>query len=135
MRTPLFQVVLAHDRNLEIDLAGLTARYLYLDHIRSNFDFALRIREDSEGLNLLLEYNTRLFEVATIRRLLKAFETMLTGIVASPDQKLMDFPLLSEAERRQLLGDWETREAEEVARKKLQSVRRKLAPVGRPQTK
>jgi non-ribosomal peptide synthetase component F len=106
-----------------------------MDHIRSNFDFALRIRDDEEGLNLLLEYNARLFEVATIRRLLTAFETILTGIVANPDQNLTDLPLLNEMQRKQLLVDWEIREAEEIARKKLLSVRRKLAPAGKPHTK
>jgi len=72
-----------------------------------------------------MEYNAGLFESVTIRRLLAALETMLGGIVADPDQKLMDLSLLSETERRRLLDDWNTDKDEELALQKLKSIRRK----------
>ena len=34
------------------------------------------------------------------------FETLLAGIVADPAQRIGDLPLLSEAERRQILVEW-----------------------------
>jgi len=37
---------------------------------------------------------------------------MLTGIVAHPDQRLEDLPLLTEAERYQLLVEWNNTQAD-----------------------
>jgi len=39
-------------------------------------------------------------------------QTMLTGIVAHPDQRLEDLPLLTEAERYQLLVEWNNTQAD-----------------------
>ena len=52
-----------------------------------------------------LEYNTDLFDAATIERMLGHFRTLLEGIVADPDQRLSELPLLTAAERQQL-ADW-----------------------------
>src|SRR6185436_1208042 len=48
---------------------------------------------------------TDLFEAATIDRLLGHFEILLEGVVANPEQRLAQLPLLSPAEREQLLAE------------------------------
>ena len=53
-----------------------------------------------------LAYNTDLFEAATITRMLGHFRTLLEAVVANPEKRLSDLPLLSETERRQLLLNW-----------------------------
>src|SRR5262249_52443195 len=53
-----------------------------------------------------LEYRTDLFHGATIERMVEHFQTLLHGIVADPEQRLADLPLLTEAEQQQLLIDW-----------------------------
>ena len=53
-----------------------------------------------------LEYNTDLFNRDTITRLLGHYHTLLQGIVANPEQRLSDLPLLTVAERHQLLVVW-----------------------------
>jgi non-ribosomal peptide synthetase component F len=53
-------------------------------------------------------YSTDLFDAATITRMLGHFQTLLEGIVANPEQRLADLPILSEAERHQLLVEWNT---------------------------
>ncbi|CAG0937652.1 hypothetical protein TFLX_06601, partial [Thermoflexales bacterium] len=50
--------------------------------------------------------STDLFEPATIARLAEHFQTLLAGIVADPDQPIEQLPLLSQAERQQLLVEW-----------------------------
>src|SRR5262249_46219655 len=52
------------------------------------------------------EYNTDLFDHTVITRMLGHFQTLLAGIVANPDQRLADLPLLTEGERQQLLVEW-----------------------------
>jgi amino acid adenylation domain-containing protein len=46
------------------------------------------------------------FDAATIERLAGLYETLLQGVVADPGQRLSDLPLLTQAERQQLLVDW-----------------------------
>ncbi len=81
------------------------------ENINSNigtakFDFSLFFWEGEGGLSAEFEYNTDLFERATIERWSKHLQTLLESIVANPEQRLSTLPLLSEAERLQLLNLW-----------------------------
>ena len=60
----------------------------------------------AEGLRGELEYNTDLFERGTIQRTLRHFQTLLEGVTADPGQRIGELPLLTEAERHQLLVEW-----------------------------
>jgi amino acid adenylation domain-containing protein len=51
-------------------------------------------------------YRKNLFTSATIERIAGYFQMLLAGIVASPDRSIWNLPLLSEAERHQLLVSW-----------------------------
>jgi non-ribosomal peptide synthetase component F len=62
--------------------------------------------EEPDGLRIAWEHNTDLFDCGTIERLSRCFETLLAGIVATPEARLRDLPLLSEEERRQILETW-----------------------------
>jgi amino acid adenylation domain-containing protein len=68
---------------------------------RSIYDLTLRMHHTPRGLVGGFEYNTDLFEEATIRRMIEHFHTLLAGVVADPDCRLAALPLLAEAERQQ----------------------------------
>lgn len=59
-------------------------------------------------LELLLEiaYDRRRFDDGTIARMLGHIKTLLEGMVANPEQRLSDLPLLTEAEQHQLIYEW-----------------------------
>ncbi len=105
---PLFQVMVAFENAPEATLAlpGLELQDFTVEGQTAKFDLSLYIGESNEGLRLSFEYNTDLFNPSTIEQIARHFETLLAGIVANPDQRLGDLPLLDEAERRQLLVDW-----------------------------
>ncbi|MFI3156074.1 MAG: condensation domain-containing protein, partial [Methylococcaceae bacterium] len=107
-RNPLFQVMFAFQStaNVELQLNEMTAETLQLDSGTAKFDLTLELSETPHGLVGRMEYATDLFEAATISRLIGHFQTLLEGIVARPEARLSDLPLLTEAERRQLLTDW-----------------------------
>ncbi len=63
-----------------------------------------------------MRYNSDLFDRETIVRLVGHLETLLRGLVASPDQRLSDLPLLSAEERQQLLETWNATQAPSAAR-------------------
>jgi len=64
------------------------------------------LSEEEQGLKGRLVYNAGLFDDSTIERMLGHLQTLLKGIVEDPDQHLSKLPLLSEAERHQLLAEW-----------------------------
>ncbi|MCI0420449.1 MAG: condensation domain-containing protein [Acidobacteria bacterium] len=105
----LFQVMLILQnvpREIEVGEQDLTLSALKIDKKTSNFDLTLTLVEEAKGLSATAEYNTDLFEAATIERLLTAFQTLLEGIVANPDCPLSTLALLTKAEKQQLLVEW-----------------------------
>jgi amino acid adenylation domain-containing protein len=111
---PLFQVmfVFGNTPMSALELPGLTMSLLETDSGTAKFDLTLSMREIEQGLIGDLEYNTDLFDKSTIARMLTHFQTLLEGVVANPDQRLADLPLLTEAERQQLLVEWNDTQAD-----------------------
>src|SRR5439155_14460942 len=107
-QNPLFQVmfILQNAPREALEFAGLTMRSVKVDSETAKFDLTLFVHEEAEGLRISLEYSTDLFNQETITRMLGHFEVLLKSIVANPDQLISDLPILTEAERYQLLVDW-----------------------------
>lgn len=70
------------------------------------FDVTLMMAEAGGVLAGSLQYNAALFDAATAARMLEHFQNLLRGIAAEPMQRLSALPLLSQAEHRQLLIEW-----------------------------
>ncbi|MFN2529807.1 MAG: amino acid adenylation domain-containing protein [Pyrinomonadaceae bacterium] len=110
---PLFQVAL----NLKSravrrrPVAGLEFDEFEFDRGVSQFDLALDLFERDDEINTRLEYNADLFTDEMARRMLGHLEVVLEGIVKAPDREVWELPLLTEAERRQLLVEWPNTEA------------------------
>ncbi|MFZ5917840.1 MAG: amino acid adenylation domain-containing protein, partial [Chloroflexota bacterium] len=104
---PLFQVmfVLQNAMRQAFELPGLTLSPVEVDTGVATFDLTLAMEETPEGLSGAVEYNTDLFDRATIERLVGHFCTLLEAIVAQPDSRVCEVPLLTGWERQQLL-EW-----------------------------
>lgn len=70
------------------------------------FDLAFNLVASRRGLNGRIEYSTDLFDPATIERMARHYLLLLEGIVAGPDDRISNLPLLADAERRALLVEW-----------------------------
>ncbi len=121
-RHPLFQVVfgLQNAPLDELQLPGLKLSFFPLETQTTRFDLELYLWEasdnfrsrygehweDSEGLRGVAVYNTDLFDEVTIARMLRHFKTLLESIVANPQQRIANLPLLSEDEVNQLFREW-----------------------------
>ncbi|MFN7609998.1 MAG: amino acid adenylation domain-containing protein, partial [bacterium] len=57
-------------------------------------------------LEFAWEYNTDLFDRSTIERMAGHFKVLLEAVVADPQARLKDLPLLTEAERHRILVEW-----------------------------
>ncbi|MBO0799985.1 MAG: AMP-binding protein, partial [Blastocatellia bacterium] len=106
-RTPLFQVLFVFQNapRQALELPGLTLTPMEVEGETAKFDLILGVSETDQGLIAKVEYNTDLFEGATISRMLAHYQNLLEGAVRQPAQRLSEMPLLTDAERRQLL-EW-----------------------------
>ena len=106
--SPLFQVMFAlqNMRLGELTLPRLKVQPLALEARTAKFDLTLSMREEDGRLWGALEYSVDLFDHATAARMMRHFETLLESIAANPDRRLSDLPILTGAERSQLLGGW-----------------------------
>jgi len=108
--SPLFQVMFALQstqmQSRSFPSSDLTVAPVEAHSGTAKFDLTLFMVEDADQLSGALEYNTDLFDAATVERMLNHFESLLEGIVADPDQAIAELPLLTEAEWQQLLVEW-----------------------------
>jgi amino acid adenylation domain-containing protein len=122
-RPPIFQAMLAFQQRrpgddpalpafalgedgVRISLGNLELESVALPERRAQFEVALNAAElPSGGLGLSLEVNADLFDASTAERMLGHFRTLLAAAVAEPDLRLSDLPLLTPAERDELLRD------------------------------
>ncbi|MCL1472480.1 non-ribosomal peptide synthetase [Argonema antarcticum] len=98
---PLFQVAFVLEPPL-VQIDGWRISQLDVDTGTAKSDLYLELDERPSGIIGRIEYNTDLFDAATITRMVGHFQTLLEGIVANPEQKISQLPLLTEFERQQL---------------------------------
>jgi amino acid adenylation domain-containing protein len=112
--SPLFQVMFAFQNapHPPLQLTDLTMKMLDISSSMAKFDLTLVVWETAEGLQGQFEYNTALFEVATIERMATHLHTLLESMSSHLDQRLSALPLLSEAESRQILLEWNDTQVE-----------------------
>ncbi|WP_179285695.1 non-ribosomal peptide synthetase [Streptomyces sp. NBS 14/10] len=113
-RHPLFQVMLSFQNNTRPDLTmpGLEITHHPLQGVSARFDLTVNLGEHRaedgapNGMTGRLDYRTDLFDQATIEALAARFVRVLKAIAADPDVPVEHIDVLSEAERRQLLVEW-----------------------------
>ncbi|WP_410640979.1 non-ribosomal peptide synthase/polyketide synthase [Amycolatopsis sp. lyj-346] len=106
-RTPLFEVLvtLQNAGNRLPALAGLTAGELTLPMTTAGFDLSVEFEENPDGLRGSLNYNTDLFDAATMRRFAEQLTVLLTAVVAAPDRPVDTLPLPA-AEEALVVARW-----------------------------
>ena len=104
-RNPLFDVMFALQNapKSELTLPGLTLSSIEESSHTAKFDLSLDMFESPEGLSGVFEYSTDLFESSTITRMAGHFQVLLEAIVTQPETPILQLPLLTKTERRQLL--------------------------------
>jgi amino acid adenylation domain-containing protein/FkbM family methyltransferase len=103
---PFFQVLLTLEPSPPILPSRWTLTRMDVTIGTSRFDLSLELEDRPEGLIGHFEYNTDLFDATSIDRMIGHWQTLLEGIVDDPSQRLAELPLLTEAERQQLLVEW-----------------------------
>ncbi|MFD2168460.1 amino acid adenylation domain-containing protein [Tumebacillus lipolyticus] len=103
---PLFQVAFQITPSWEFMLSGLTVQPIEIDNGSAKFDLSLALTEIDDRLIGRLEYNEDLFDSLTIERFAGHYLMLLESIVATPDARLWELPMLSAAETQLVKNDW-----------------------------
>jgi amino acid adenylation domain-containing protein len=106
---PLFQVSFALQNApfTALELPGLRLLPLDAGAGTAKFDLGLTLAEEADGrLVGSFEHATDLFDAATVRRLAGHFRVLLAAVAADPERRIGELPLLSAAEGRQIVVDW-----------------------------
>ncbi len=104
----LVQVMFALQNNKmeDWDLPGLRVSQLELDINFTRFDLEVHCREISSGLEAYCIYSTDIFESDTIIRMMGHFQTLLKAVVTTPEQRVLQLPLMKSSELHQILVEW-----------------------------
>ncbi len=116
--SPLFQVMFAFYNADDsgggggLNLPNLQTSVITSQSHTAKFDLSVDLMARDDHLFGVAEYNTDLFDRATIERMVGHYGVLLEAVVADPQAQIKDLPLLSEAERHQLLVEWNDTETE-----------------------
>jgi amino acid adenylation domain-containing protein len=108
-RTPLFQVMFVMQNNPmpELKLGSVTMTPMIIEGATSKFDLTLSIMEEADGnMSGWLEYNTDLFDQPLIEAMIGHYNTLLRGIINDADERVSRLPILTDAERKRLLVEF-----------------------------
>lgn len=113
-RNPLFQVmfVFRNDQRFSLKLADLNVQLIRINNEAVQFDLSLSMADTDTGLKGALEYNSDLFDKTTATRLVEHLQVLLESVVANPAQLVNALPILTLAEQRQLLVEWNATRAD-----------------------
>jgi amino acid adenylation domain-containing protein/non-ribosomal peptide synthase protein (TIGR01720 family) len=111
--SPLFQVMFTLQNSgtrvngsISPQEGGLSISPLEIHSGTSKFDLTLFLLDEADRISGVLEYNTDLFNANTIDRMIGHFRMILEGITLNPDQKIWMLPLLTNAEKEQVIHQW-----------------------------
>ncbi len=93
---PVVQVVFGYDDDTELSLrlAGAEVERVPLVLDTAKFDFHLQVERWGDDLAAYLIYRSEVFEAATVRSWVRCFETLLEGLLGSPDAPLSSIDMV-----------------------------------------
>ncbi|NQZ21696.1 MAG: amino acid adenylation domain-containing protein [Colwellia sp.] len=107
----LFQVMINHQAEIAeieeiITASGLSLQPLDWEKQTTEVDLKLDTWQKGGQLHAAFTYATDLFDESTIERLAQHWQHLLQGIVAKPNQRIAELPLLDPAEQKHIIQNW-----------------------------
>jgi amino acid adenylation domain-containing protein len=107
--TPLFQVMFTFQNipKQVFQIAGLEMEELEFETGIAKFDLSVEaFEDDARRFHCRFEYNTDLFDKPTILRTVDHFRNLVNAVLANPDERVSQIPLMDRREREQILLQW-----------------------------
>jgi amino acid adenylation domain-containing protein len=104
-RHPLFQIMFTMRDEIARFQVEPGVSLFEVDSPTEQFDLSVELAVKENGLEATFSYSLDLFDASTIRRMMEHFKILLES-AAEPGIKIASMPLISDAERHQLLVEW-----------------------------
>jgi amino acid adenylation domain-containing protein len=103
---PVFQVMFALQNAASggLQLEGLEVSPISVERDTTMFDLLLHVDDQPDGLYPLFQYNSDLFDEATVLRMAGHYRTLLAALAADPGRPIASIDLRTEAERVEIEG-------------------------------
>ncbi|MEY9947172.1 amino acid adenylation domain-containing protein [Kitasatospora sp. GAS1066B] len=106
-RAPIVQVLASWEEEApQPEFEGLQATLSSIRTDSTKLDLSLFLRPTANGIAGAFEYSTDLFDERTVQNFADSLVAALTAVVADPQTRLHEVPLLSAAERDRVLHHW-----------------------------
>ena len=109
---PLYQAGFTFSPPAELTLPGLEVEPLSVHTGSSQLDLFVTLWEAGTEVRGRIEYSTDLFERATMERFAGHYGTLLSSIAQDADRPIAALAILPEAQKRQLLVQWNDTQAD-----------------------
>lgn len=86
---------LQNDSQLDLQIPDLEIQQTWVETGATKFDLTCHIVERSQGLLVVMEYCTDLFQQQTITRMIQHLRVILAAIVENPSRKISEIPILT----------------------------------------
>jgi amino acid adenylation domain-containing protein len=105
---PFFTIMIGYllAPDMAFDLPGVRITPVDAPHEHSMFDLLVQLEEARDGLVGYFTYSTDLFEEDTVARFVANFQHAIGAAVASPDVPISKLGVITDGERRRVLGEW-----------------------------
>lgn len=114
---PVFQILLNMNTNEKtpLELPNLTLIPAENHTVAAKFDLEISVQVSDKGIGVEWVYDVALFNPSTIERYAGHFSRLLKGIIADPQRRIADLPMMGDEERHYLLetvnNTFQTRES------------------------
>jgi amino acid adenylation domain-containing protein len=107
-RNPLFDVMFALQNleRVEVEIPGLKSKPYAFETKISKFDITFQVYELDRRLLVVTEYSTALFREETLRGFLDRLSILIESVCRSPGTRISEIDILTEAEKHQLVYDF-----------------------------
>ena len=106
--SPLFQIMfnVINVPTPPLNLEDLNVTYLEVDRGGAQFDLSCTVIDVLDTQRVNIAYNTDLFNADTVARFIQHYISLMENVVSQPELHISEIPIVAEAERRQLLQEW-----------------------------
>ncbi len=103
-RNPIFDTmfVMQNIQPPDMELEGLNFEPVVMKHNASKFDIHLTAFERDEGLELIFEYDSKLFAQSSVERMAGHYSCLLSSVISDSEAELSRLAMLTEDEQSQI---------------------------------
>ncbi len=94
------------EAKVRLNVGGLRGEPYPFEQRSCQSDLEIVLEEGDGTIYGMLRYNADLFDADTIGRMAERYRLLLEGAASDPDRRLSELPLLTDAEQRQVLHEW-----------------------------